>query len=836
MLQDFLKSKIWQHTIVRLLTDKIGCVNYFVSDDEDKIVLKKTSESAYCQAVMAKPEGKAQCRESISQLMAKAKEGHVPIVEPCTASLLGFAIPLLRENQLIGVIHGCRMIDPDLGPEVYHGLVQESELDRDGFPALLNEVVAISSLKLKKEIELINLLSQSFINLITTSQHSLKTGLEPKIIPEFYRIFKLNEDLIFELETEQLYSLVVDLISKSMNAETCSLMWHDSETGEITIKAAVGISELAVKRTKLKAGEGVVGHVVKTGKPLLIKDLEKDIRFKIKHKPDRYYTKSLIIAPLKINNRVIGAINVNNEATRRNFTEDDVRFLSILCGYAASAIDASIIYHRKEELSTKREEAQSEIKSAQIKDLQQEVEQERVKLEEQEREIADLRSDSEKLMAMSKLFDEVKDSDELKTYVQALIPPVSAKKEEAITEKAATDLTRLETEGKEINRLASLKREIELREKLQEVAREKEDPRVLEIQAEKLKELRGEASKIEELRAKAEEFNLLYEIISTISSIQEPKEILKWVMERIQAFFSSSQVGAFLFLEDKVLQGVIKPACPLDDHCLERVKEKLGQDWLEINPADKKLKRPRKRIVSVEKGEHEVIASQVKEEMASFMTVPLKKTDKIFGLMNVSSLKPDAFTPFDRRIFAIVANQTSLAIDRAMLFLEIREAAERDELTHVYNYRYFKRLLGHEFTRAERYKAPLSLIMLDCDYLKKFNDQYGHDQGNRVIKHIARLVEHRVRETDCLARFGGDEFGIILPETEKEGAIALAEQIRESINKHPIKIKGQEWQLSASLGVATYPDDKIKSEKDLLKEADQALYQAKEEGRNRVGR
>lgn len=837
ILQDFLKSRVWQRTIINILDEKIGCSNYRVIDDESKVVFEREAENAYCQAVKAQPGREAQCRSSILQLIIKAKERKVPAVEPCTASLLGFTIPLLMENQLIGLIYGCQMIDPDLDPAVYQGLVQKSDLDRDGFPTLLEEVKAIPASKLKRDIELIHLLSQAFMNLIINSQRSLKTGLALKVIPEFYRIFKLNEDLIFDLETEQLYSLLVDLISKSMNAEICSLMLCDPETEEITIKAAIGISELAVKRTRLKIGEGMVGHVAKDGKPLLIKDVDKVRRFNIKHKPERYYTKSLIICPLKVGQKSIGVVNVNNEATRRSFNEDDVRLLSILCSYAASAVDASLISHRKEKSAAEREE----IESAKVKELQQEVEQEQVKIEEQERELADLRADSEKLLTLSKLFDEVKDSDELQAYLEALTPSASTlastEKEKVIkviTDKPGTDLVRLETEGRDLNRLASLKREINLRKKLYEAAIERKDQGTQEIQAGKLEELRSEAIKIEELRAKAEELNLLYDIASTISSVQEPKEILRWVLERIQSFFRF-HAGAFFLLEGKALQGAIRPTCPLDDDCLEKFKEKLSEDWLEVNPSDKRLKNPRRLILSVEKGEYEVIASQAKEGLVSFMTASLKTKDKAIGLINISSLMPDAFTPLDRRIFAIVANQASLAIERAQLFLETKEAAERDELTYVYNYRYLKRFLNREFTRAERYKGPLSLIMLDSDGLKKVNDQYGHDQGNRVIKHIARLVHRKVRGTDCLARFGGDEFGVVLPETEKEGAVILAERIRESISQHPIKIKGQECYLTISLGVATYPNSKIKTEMELLKQADEALYRAKQAGRNRVG-
>lgn len=165
------------------------------------------------------------------------------------------------------------------------------------------------------------------------------------------------------------------------------------------------------------------------------------------------------------------------------------------------------------------------------------------------------------------------------------------------------------------------------------------------------------------------------------------------------------------------------------------------------------------------------------------------------------------------------------------------DLAFRDGLTGVYNSRYFKEFLQMEIARAPRHKHPFSLVFLDVDHFKSYNDTHGHIEGDRILCQIADLLVARFRRMDLVARYGGEEFVILLPETSAETALALAEETRRAISEH--LFEGGEAQTGAritvSMGVASYPEDGSGAET-LLRKADAALYRAKTEGKNCVRR
>ncbi|MEK7851216.1 MAG: GGDEF domain-containing protein, partial [Deltaproteobacteria bacterium] len=158
-----------------------------------------------------------------------------------------------------------------------------------------------------------------------------------------------------------------------------------------------------------------------------------------------------------------------------------------------------------------------------------------------------------------------------------------------------------------------------------------------------------------------------------------------------------------------------------------------------------------------------------------------------------------------------------------------------DELTKLYNHRYFVKSLNEELKRAGRYKQDLSLIMIDVDSFKNYNDTHGHLKGNDVLKEIARILAETVRDVDIVARYGGEEFSIILPQTDKEKAVLTAERIRAAVERFGF-YKGETQpggKVTISMGVAMFPHDG-KASSDVVGRADEALYQAKREGKNRV--
>jgi diguanylate cyclase (GGDEF)-like protein len=178
------------------------------------------------------------------------------------------------------------------------------------------------------------------------------------------------------------------------------------------------------------------------------------------------------------------------------------------------------------------------------------------------------------------------------------------------------------------------------------------------------------------------------------------------------------------------------------------------------------------------------------------------------------------------------------ALERNRLLKEIHELAVRDALTGLYNRREFHHFLENELAKCQRYSRPLSLLMMDIDHFKDINDRFGHRTGDEVLQHIAHVLLSKVRSCDMLARYGGDEFSMVMPETSASHARQGAERLRKGVEARPIKVNyekelSKNVNVTISIGVTAYPGD-AGSVDVLIESADKALYHAKSLGCNRV--
>lgn len=165
---------------------------------------------------------------------------------------------------------------------------------------------------------------------------------------------------------------------------------------------------------------------------------------------------------------------------------------------------------------------------------------------------------------------------------------------------------------------------------------------------------------------------------------------------------------------------------------------------------------------------------------------------------------------------------------------ELRMQVITDPLTGLFNSAHLRTALTIELERSERTLIPTALIMLDLDHFKKVNDDYGHEAGNAVLVQTAKLIQVNTRQLDIQCRYGGEEFAIILPSTERFLAIQVAERLKDSIANTVVEYNQQKMQVSASIGLAFYKAGESKDVGSLIEEADQYLYQAKQQGRNQV--
>ncbi len=1079
----FVKSKEWER-IKGIILDKMDSTFCWLVDTEGHYCFKKKNDKDFCRMIKSSLDGTKRCEKFLMFTLSQARKNKMPTCAMCDAGFLGFACPILVGQEVIGTIGGCQIANSDLTYSSYGDIARKFNLDPDKFMTIIHKEDHLMPTEvLEIEAELITLLAQSAIELVFKQEQLLEREEEIKGISESYQLFSGSRESILNLGKENLYSLIVNMVARAMGAEICSLMLLDEETQELTMKAAVGLDILIVSKAKVKVGQGIVGYVINTGKPLLVEDIEQDTRFTRTFRSNRYYTKSLLTSPLKINDKVIGVISVNNKATHGPFNQRDLELFTQICKHIGLAIENLKPYPSEEEkekelrasevgrlrteaeqlellcnikreeikeleqqvvemnkpypdqllkeyeeqkavieelnkkiveqassLSSKIKDAESEIERLnveinqrpqveEIKEIKAQLEAETVKAKGYEAEVERLKAIvaqagslslpeiaeiEEKLHAQTIIAEEVKiqaeelkikleeefaktqlqtqelerltaelettkgmisQADEykerleaeklkvtalteqieefttqvgelelLKSQIKELREKVGTKEEIGVEPTdfkvyAETLKTKLEAETAkakaltiELNELKGQLRDTRLKNQLEELERLKKERATLQqlqaqtalikdlrIEAEKakervktehteldelkaqqaklgllyqvkqeikdalrqqteaknandekaqaeaeerLKELRAQNEELEKLRAQSRELNFLFRMSQELAQMFEREKILELVLDEAHTYLDY-YAGAYLLIKDDRLIGTLRRNCKLDEQMIENLKARMLTQWLEWNP---RRKKEAKRQIHFEiTGEEKKPIPKEEECGDGFISAPIRETGKTIGILSAYSFKRDGWTPLQKRLLTIIADQVSVALERSRLFEEMKESAERDELTKVYNFRYFEKFFDKEYELAVRYNQPLSMIMLDFDHLKHFNDTYGHEAGNRLIKAVAQSIQRNVRKSDWVTRFGGDEFAIIMPQTNEEGALLVGEKVRQAIAEREMVFGGHTYRLTASLGVSTcYKENKSFNAKMLIARADEALYWAKEEGRNRV--
>lgn len=223
----------------------------------------------------------------------------------------------------------------------------------------------------------------------------------------------------------------------------------------------------------------------------------------------------------------------------------------------------------------------------------------------------------------------------------------------------------------------------------------------------------------------------------------------------------------------------------------------------------------------------------------SIALLPLKRDDRLLGVFILGDSKPERFTKhtatdFLQHLCAVI----SICIDRSILCDKLRHNSLNDALTGINNRRFFDQRLAEEISRCKRIQKPISCLFVDVDHFKQFNDTFGHASGDMVLKQIASIIRNVLRKSDIVGRYGGEEFAILLPETDHQNAVKIAERIRTSIQKYRYEFEQHQLQVTVSIGIADFQkfadENKTLAEigESLISAADSALYKAKQAGRN----
>ena len=330
-----------------------------------------------------------------------------------------------------------------------------------------------------------------------------------------------------------------------------------------------------------------------------------------------------------------------------------------------------------------------------------------------------------------------------------------------------------------------------------------------------------------ELELGNQDLKEIIEIASQITAQLDVENIIKNVVLSFVAKFQSASVTCILPNElDENLpnlyhfKGLKQQKLDLKISSLEPVLSFLGEnEYNQITFAYFKENFKDKETI----GKLEILHPDI--------IVPLRTDKGVGGLIFLPPKQEGgSYSLLDIQYVTQIIRFASIAIENATLYWQ----ATTDRMTKLFSHHSFQQNLEDEIARAHRYGTTLSLIMFDIDHFKKFNDTYGHLQGDVIIKEIANILRVSVRTIDFTARYGGEEFAVILPEVNVKGAVVVAERIRKTIEQHPFK--GEEGTLfvTVSIGVAEFKPARIRSASQLIAEADKALYQSKEMGRNQI--
>lgn len=357
-----------------------------------------------------------------------------------------------------------------------------------------------------------------------------------------------------------------------------------------------------------------------------------------------------------------------------------------------------------------------------------------------------------------------------------------------------------------------------------------EDCEFLEMLGKQLSVVVGNAHLLDEVQRRADYLSTLNEISMSLTSVLERDALFEKIYREVcrifpvDAFFvaiyhAGNREIEMAFLMD---QGVRSPSVRFAMGSGPTAKViSSGQPILFNRQEDEMMDGERR------------YGHNVDEATSSVIIVPMRVGAHVVGAISAQSYTMNAYGEEERDLLMTIASSAAIALENARLYQSARELSLTDDLTGLGNYRYFCDLLDKEIERATRHGTSLTLVMLDSDCLKHINDKYGHTMGDMHLIHLADTMRTVARKSDILARYAGDEFMIILPNTTRTDGLVLAERLRAEMERSPLIVDGMPVTATISLGVASMPESG-RSVDALVRAVDAAMYEAKRQGKNKV--
>ena len=363
-------------------------------------------------------------------------------------------------------------------------------------------------------------------------------------------------------------------------------------------------------------------------------------------------------------------------------------------------------------------------------------------------------------------------------------------------------------------------------------------PYLVKDLAYKLERIIIDRTELDSMKRELWEYSIINDLFQMISSTLDPKEVLYRIVRKIADVMPVSRCSIIR------VDWLRKSAYVIASHeNPEIINIKLNlKKYPEILAA-----LSSKEPVLISNILMDPLMRKVREIIAplgirSILVIPIMFHEKVIGTLFLRTSRTEhTFEKAELRLLNAIANASANFLNNAFLHEQVEDEKTRlehlaitDYLTGLYNVRYFYHCIIKEFTRSERYVLPIGCMLLDIDHFKKINDVHGHRVGDRVLKEFARQLSKHVRKSDVLARYGGEEFIIMLPQTSHRGAQAEAERLRTAIKNYKFKSLNNKKGITISIGVSYCPHPKVKTHDELISLADNALFEAKNSGRDKV--
>jgi diguanylate cyclase (GGDEF)-like protein len=663
-------------------------------------------------------------------------------------------------------------------------------------------------------------------------------------------------------------SIIVEAIT-FIEASSASIMVYDPE--EFCLKLHASSRHPRLKKTgtikRVSANEGIAGKVFSTGKPILAGNLAKESNNLLLRTQNA--SGSFMSIPLKVSNKIVGVMNFNRDPQMPGFCENDLVKLTSVDSTIAGLIEkeklmATIDDNRQEisglyALSCILSESGSFTDSLKrfLKKLSKQLKLDRSAIISLDSSHFDLlvpappEIGSFRILAAQNLKTE-----QLKQMFQSVSTRLKKQLLESLPENAGEDkllqppLSLSFDENGELHELFCIPLMVENRPShLLLVSRRylsddhekaKKHYRFLYLISQNLGMAIEREAMIERIREdqtmlleSATRDRIFLEISKDLTSTLDPYVILQKAFDQFSKVITYTSVSILLYDDlDNSYRIIVQPANPIGKKYQQALVENIFEVFKDY-PCEPLLNKDNLLRPVIFKPQ--LPTGKSANSFKQTLHLPIIIGERVTGLIHLAR---SADKPFSSRELDITSQFTGIfitSIKNAIIHKKTEKLAFTDPLTGLFNHRYFQETLTHEFIRARRYDKPLSLMVIDIDFFKKFNDTYGHLVGDKVLRHVAGIFGHSIREQiDTVARYGGEEFAVILPETSLEGAGQFAERIRSKVEAAILVEDDQKLSVTLSIGVSCTSVTDCEKTSDLIAAADIALYQAKDQGRNLV--